>query len=359
MTESPTRTGGITPDELAARAAIATTLARHSRGVDRNEFDLLASAYHPDAAVAYGMFEGPALDFARMLADAMAGAPVTLHRTSNMLIRVAGDEARSESYVIAYTRTPDDEAATRWTQRLIGGRYLDRHSLRDGEWRIAHRTYVLEWNMNVPSREAVAAMSGTPQGAQRAADQAHALFADFRAGQRKGETMTSASVDEAIAKQALHDLICTYARGVDRADEALLASVFHPDAEVLTGVIDGAGPAYARDIAAMVRGNLKSTFHSMANEYFEVADDRAVGETYVIAHMITAADPAEETITGGRYLDRFERRDGVWKIAHRSFVHDWSMTQPVSMEETGMYESLTLRGGYTPNDPSVAFWRGS
>ena len=27
---------------------------------------------------------------------------------------------------------------------------------------------------------------------------------------------------------------------------------------------------------------------------------------------------------GGRYLDRFERRDGVWKIARRLLVDEWS-----------------------------------
>ncbi len=342
--------------DLVARAAIATNLARHSRGVDRNDFDLLAGAYHPDATVTYGMFEGPALDFARFLTDAMAGAPVTLHRTASTLVRVNGDRARSESYVIAYTRTPEGEG---WTQRLIGGRYLDRHEGREGEWRIAHRTYVLDWNVNVANRE-LAALPGTLLGRQRTDDPAHALFDRHRQGISKGgQGMASGSVEEAIAKQALHDLVMVYARGADRADAAMLASAFHPDADVVTGMIDGKAPDYARDVVAMVRGNLRSCFHSVANEYYEVAGDRAVGESYVIAHMISAGDDASETLTGGRYLDQFERRDGVWKIAHRTFVLDWSMTQPVTMETQGMYESLTTRGGYAPDDPSIPFWNAA
>ncbi len=342
--------------DLVARVAIATNLARHSRGVDRNDFDLLAGAYHPDATVAYGMFVGSAADFARFLTDAMAGAPVTLHRTASTLIRVDGDRARSESYVIAYTRSPEGEG---WTQRLIGGRYLDRHERRDGEWRIAHRTYVLDWNANVASRE-LAALPGALLGRQRADDPAHALFDTHRQGVAKGgQGMTSGSVEEAIAKQTLHDLVMLYARGADRADAAMLASVFHSDADIVTGVIDGKAPDYARDVVAMVRGNLRSCFHSVANEYYEVAGDRAVGESYVIAHMISAGDDASETLTGGRYLDRFERRDGVWKIAHRTFVLDWSMTQPVTMEAEGMYESLTTRGGFAPDDPSIAFWNAA
>lgn len=351
VTEAP---GTSASYDLAARAAIATNLARHSRGVDRNDPALLHSAYHPDATVAYGFFEGAAREFVKILTDAMAGAPVTLHRTSNMAVRVDADRARSESYVIAYTRAPDGNI---WYQRLIGGRYLDRHERRQGEWRIAHRAYVMDWNANVPSREP-AASAGSLRGAQGGGDPAYALFAESRAAMKRPQPMTNGSVEEAVAKQALHDLVVGYARGIDRADEALLASVFHADADVVTGVVDAKAPDYARDIVAFVRGELKSTFHSIANEYFEVSGDLAAGETYVLAHMI-GGDGAEETLTGGRYLDRFEKRDGSWKIAHRTFVLDWSMAQPVSMQEAGMYEQLTTRGGYAPNDPSTAFWASS
>lgn len=337
----------IAPDELAARWAIATNLARHSRGVDRNGLDLLRSAYHPEATVAYGMFDGEAAAFAAVLTDASAGSPVTLHRTSNMAIRVAGERARSESYVIAYARTPDEGGG--WVQRLIGGRYLDRHERRGGSWRLSHRAYVLDWNMNVRAPEAVAAVAPVGlQGGQRDADPSAGFFGNDETG---GSDMDG--LEQAIAKQALHDLVVNYARGVDRADEALLASVFHPDAEVVTGVIDGSGPDYARAVAAMVRESLSATFHSVANEYFEVRGRHARGEVYVIAHMIAGAD---QTLTGGRYLDRYEQRQGAWKIAHRRFVTDWTLTQPVSMQTDGMYESLTTRGGYAPDDPSVAFW---
>lgn len=337
----------ITADELAARWAIATNLALHSRGVDRNDLWLLLSAYHPDATVSYGMYDGAAADFAAYLTGTMAGAPVTLHRTSNIAIRVDGDCAHSESYVVAYTRTPGADGG--WTQRLIGGRYLDRHERRDGAWRLSHRSYVLEWNMNAPAREAAAAMAGErPRGAQGAGDPSAGYF-DGKHG--RGSDMDG--VADAIAKQALHDLVVTYARGADRADAALLASVFHPDAEVMTGMIDGRGPDYARDIAAMVRANLTSAFHSVANEYFEVDGDSARGEVYVLAHMVAGG---EETLTGGRYLDRYEKREGDWKIAHRTFVYDWSFTQPATMETDGMYANLTLRGGYAPDDPATAFW---
>jgi hypothetical protein len=32
---------------------------------------------------------------------------------------------------------------------------------------------------------------------------------------------------------------------------------------------------------------------------------------------------------GGRYVDRFERREGVWKIAHRQVIFEWSRIDQV------------------------------
>ena len=36
----------------------------------------------------------------------------------------------------------------------------------------------------------------------------------------------------------------------------------------------------------------------------------------------------EDLIVAGRYLDRYERREGVWKMAYRSERVDWSRTTP-------------------------------
>lgn len=342
----------IDADMLSARSAIATNLARHSRGVDRNDLALLTSAYTADATVAYGMFEGAARDFAGFLTGAMEGAPTTLHRTANMMILVDGDRAKSESYVIAYTRTPDEDGPGQ--QRMIGGRYLDRHVRQDGQWRIAHRTYVLDWNMNVPSTEH--GRIGAGFGGQREADPAHGRFTNRTADDRQGGQRMDA-IEEAITKQALHDLLVTYARGADRGDAALMQSAFHDDADVFTGMLDAKAPEFARDIVAMVRANLKSCFHSVNNEYFEIDGDHAVGEAYVIAHTLSLGDTPEETLTGGRYLDRFEKRGGRWAISERRFVSDWNMSRPATMETDGMYESLTTRGGWSPDDPSIGFFK--
>ena len=33
-----------------------------------------------------------------------------------------------------------------------------------------------------------------------------------------------------------------------------------------------------------------------------------------------------------RYIDRFEKRGGEWRIAHRQVVYDWSKIEPIAAE---------------------------
>jgi len=345
----------ISPDDLIARHHILNALAVHSRGVDRADANLLGSAYHADATVDYGFYAGPAAALVDMLASAQKGTPPTLHRTSNCWIRVEGNRATSESYVIAYV---EEEGLQRW----VMGRYLDAHECREGEWRLTHRTYVLDANVNRPgTSERADPPTGfehfVPAGAKGAADPGRALLA-FHSASAGAITMTAtpnreAALDAALARAEIHDLCMAYARGVDRADEALLAAIFTEDSTVISGVVNGSGAAFARDITAFVSSNLDMCFHSVANEWVDVRGDEAVGEHYVIAQMVQAGT---EVLTGGRYIDRYQRRDGKWLIHSRTFVADWSHSHPSTMERDGFYEALTNRGCFGPSDPVYAHW---
>lgn len=347
--------------DIVSRQAIEAALALHSRGVDRADAALLAAAYHDGAEVDYGFFKGAARDLAGILCGAMKGQPVTLHRTSNMWIQVQGKRARSESYVMAYTEQALPSGAV---QRFIGGRYLDTHECRAGQWRLTHRTYVMDWNTNRPSTSAwpdppVDLKSFVPRGGQGASDPGRTLLATGAAGFKSREdhrmtnNVSTAQIDALIARQACHDLSMAYCRAADRGDEALMASIFHPDATVVSGIKNGSGADFARDITAFVKANLERCFHSVANEWYEIDGDQGVGESYVIA-MVSAG--GNDIMTGGRYLDAFERRDGLWKIRSRTFVLDWTTTHPTTFEQAGMYAPLTTRGAFGKNDPIYAFW---
>lgn len=343
---------------LADRQEIANVLACHSRGVDRADAGLLARCYHDDATVDYRFFAGSASEFATILSAAQRAGPVTLHRTAQMWIETDGARASSESYVMAYASSVGEEGPA--TQHLICGRYLDRHEKRSGQWRLTHRTYVLDTNLNwrggMPLPGLGSLDSQMPVGGHGAADAGIVLLTQARArNMRKGSepmTYSEREIDAVISRQQIADLTMAYCRGVDRADASLLAQVFHEDATVVSGAFNGNGRDFALEICRLVEEAYEQTFHSIANQWIEVEGDRAIGETYVIAVSTSRGDERTDTLTGGRYIDRYERRGGQWAIAERTFVLDWARREPSTRDMTGgMYAALDLHGLRGQGDP--------
>jgi hypothetical protein len=57
------------------------------------------------------------------------------------------------------------------------------------------------------------------------------------------------------------------------------------------------------------------------NHAIELDDaDAARGEVYNVTYLFPPE--GEVSMWVGRYLDRYERRDGEWRIAHRTCVHE-------------------------------------
>jgi hypothetical protein len=351
----------ITAHDFVARHGILNALAMHSRGVDRADLNLLNAAYHPDATADYGFFVGPAATLCEILAGAQKGSLPTLHRTCQSWIKVDGDHAVAESYVIAYAEEAE-------LQRFVFGRYLDRLESRNGDWRLVHRQYVLDGNTNRPNTAQrtdppVASEHFTPAGAKGASDAGRVLMAFHQAefrnspsfSQHGAEPMTvdATALDVALSRAAIQDLCAMYSRGVDRGDKELLASIFHADSTVISGVVNGTGAEFADGIIDYVMANLDYCFHTVANQWIDIRGDQAVGEHYALAHVTAGG---QDVLTGGRYIDSYERRDGVWKIRSRTFVMDWSTTHGSTMERDGFYEVLKTRGAFGKGDPVYAMW---
>ena len=151
--------------------------------------------------------------------------------------------------------------------------------------------------------------------------------------------MTDACTDdeiyEAIAKQELHELLARFCRGVDRADEEILLSVWHEDATVDYGFMKGSAQEFCRRMAAM-NPDIIRTIHCVSNELFEVNGEKAAGESYLFSISTRLLNGKEmDTLVAGRYLDRFERRNGEWRLLQRTFVMDWNMNQPSTGEWKG------------------------
>ncbi|MDB5687584.1 MAG: lumazine-binding family protein [Rhizorhabdus sp.] len=151
----------------------------------------------------------------------------------------------------------------------------------------------------------------------------------------------------------LHDLLMTYTRGADRADEAIMRSAFHDGATMETGFAATDIDTYVPAILQRTRSLYRTMSHYVSNERYEIADDHARGECYVTVFALTSGDAPEEVRSGGRYLDRFERREGVWKFVRRTYVHDWKTVRPAAMVPP---PGSGIVGGFSPDDPSMAFW---
>ena len=131
--------------------AIREVVLRYCRGIDRRQFDMVRSCYHPDATDNHGDFKGGVADFVAMCEKSLGRYERTMHFMGNLYIQVEGDRASSEAYTIAYHRLSarGDKPAR---DHVVGFRYVDRFERRQGEWRIADRTCVFEWTRtdNVP-----------------------------------------------------------------------------------------------------------------------------------------------------------------------------------------------------------------
>lgn len=348
--------------DLLSRRQIESRLAQHARGIDRADEHLLRTAYHDDGAVDYGSLQGTAAEFASAIAAMHAGAPMSLHRPSNVWIKVAGERAVSESYVCAWVTLPTDGEPQ---PHLVGGRYLDSHTRKNGEWRMQHRHYVLEWIKQFPHpskghRDAFNTAAMVPMGGHYLQDPGNALLMAYAADKGYSQEFTamddSAAMDHLLSHQALLDLGCQYARGVDRGDPEMISQAFHDDASIVSGAFNGPAQEFAVEIGAILDQVSPRVMHTVTNHWVEIQGNHAVGESYVLAYQGLLGDEPQDVLTGGRYIDKYERRKGQWKIAQRTFVLDWSTASPAkNLLDSGMFEAMT-RGQRNKQDPVYALW---
>lgn len=160
------------------------------------------------------------------------------------------------------------------------------------------------------------------------------------------------------AKQALHELVAKYCNGVDRRDRKLLASLWWPDSVIDFGLFKGSGEEFAALICAP-NPAVEISFHFTSNELFEIDGDRATGRSYVIGMSTLVGEDGVKTdqMVGGRYLDKYLRKDGVWKFSHRLFVIDWNTSQPCSANWAEGIGPMASRGRPDLDDVSFSFFR--
>ncbi|HEX8901938.1 nuclear transport factor 2 family protein [Vitreimonas sp.] len=162
-----------------------------------------------------------------------------------------------------------------------------------------------------------------------------------------------------LDKQAITEVINLYLRAADRADIELLATCYHDDAwEDHGGVFNGPAKEYVAIMAKMLpKGGVMN--HLSTNILIELNGDSAKAEHYILAYARMKKDGEKfDTLTLARAIDRFERRDDVWRIAKRTLVWEWNHEMPFAESwGRGLMApdiSALVRGGKKPNDPLYA-----
>ena len=163
-----------------------------------------------------------------------------------------------------------------------------------------------------------------------------------------------------VDRQDILDCLTRFSRGMDRFDRALFLSAFHADATIAAGPYVG-DPAGCWDWAVpMHRDGQVLTHHALLNHSVEIDRDTAHSETYYL--FIARNHPFEtgggETVmqAGGRYVDRLEKRDGIWRIALRTNLIEWSTLAPALPLPFGDVADIAANGvsARDESDPSYA-----
>ncbi|WP_213003993.1 nuclear transport factor 2 family protein [Parahaliea maris] len=161
-----------------------------------------------------------------------------------------------------------------------------------------------------------------------------------------------------LDKQAITELVMAYCNAADRHDNEKMRSLYHEDA------IDEHGQFFEGDAMAFIdalpgiQENMLILHHNVTTLNIVLDGNRAEGEVYIIAfHQVQGEDGPMDVLIGGRYFDKYERRDGVWKYSHRAVVADWvKVDDPTTVNlEHPMIEGSRI-GKPKQADPSYDFF---
>lgn len=162
------------------------------------------------------------------------------------------------------------------------------------------------------------------------------------------------TLETLIAKDEITEALAAYCRAVDRLDMELGRSVFHEDATADYGAMyHGSGHGFMEFVRA-AHLTMQTHAHQIGSITIHVDGDHAGSECYVIVRLRAASPDGTLTdvVSHGRYVDRWERRaDGVWRIAHRRYLH--------TMDERRTVEAVSFptAGSRDREDPSYTVLR--
>lgn len=146
-------------------------------------------------------------------------------------------------------------------------------------------------------------------------------------------------VRELHDRQAIRDVVNRYSRAVDRQDKALLLSCYHPEAIDDHGMFVGPAHEFFDWTDPSHLNMFKGHQHVICNHLCELDGNTAHCETYYFfAGMIK--DSNQLAMSGGRYIDRMEKRNSEWRIVARKCVVEWGSDNMTSEEMAQVYAAV-------------------
>jgi SnoaL-like protein len=137
-----------------------------------------------------------------------------------------------------------------------------------------------------------------------------------------------------LERDKIRECIVRLARGEDRRNAELISASYWPDSTTDYGVFVGSFDKY---LAWVVPGSpaIPVTQHVLGQSAIDLQSSTALVETHVISyHRVNMGKEERDTVIGGRYLDRLDKRAGEWRIAQRTMLYDWFQDFGVSVDWT-------------------------
>jgi ketosteroid isomerase-like protein len=143
---------------------------------------------------------------------------------------------------------------------------------------------------------------------------------------------------EAIDRLQIRELVDAYADCADRRDAKGQLSLFTEDTHFVV-FLDAKSEKPSiefnrrEDLAAVFAdlNKYEVTTHFMGQSTLVLDGNRATGETYCIAHHVSASEGKRTLfIASLRYYDVFAKVKGKWLFAERKLMVDWTDTRPIN-----------------------------
>ena len=143
-------------------------------------------------------------------------------------------------------------------------------------------------------------------------------------------------IDEIESRNAMRDLVSNYCHGFDRRDWDCFIGIWHEDAVWDIGPLFGSFHGHEgirQAVYEILYPVWRESHHLTTNLCINFSDpDHASGISNVDCMGANPEDVVQ--MVGATYIDQFERRNGIWKIAHRKVeIHYFNPMPGAEMSE--------------------------